>query len=199
MPRPTSTNVLAVFRSASPEEVAEGREWYLKARALAEDLHPFGVERAAAVIAILSPRRTWDQNVKLARRAYELFLVDGHVDALPTTGDQQRKVTRLLVDGENPDDVVSGPKVRAFWHTIAHPDDPRAVVIDRHAVDVAVGKVTDDAFRGKLLGRKGGYDMVARCYTRAAQILNREGMTPPITPAELQAVTWVTWRNHKGA
>jgi hypothetical protein len=144
MPRPTSTNVLAVFRSASPEEVAEGREWYLKARALAEDLHPFGVERAAAVIAVLSPRRTWDQNVALARRAYELFLVDGHVDALRTTGDQQRKVTRLLVDGENPDDVVSGPKVRAFWHTIAHPHDPRAVVIDRHAVDVAVGKVTDD-------------------------------------------------------
>src|SRR4051812_6515224 len=114
MPRPTSTNVLAVFRSASPEEVAEGREWYLKARALAEELDPNDVERAAAAIALPSPRTSWDLNVAITRRAYALIGAYTHPDILlemlPTTGDVRRKMTRLLVDGENPDDVVSGPK-----------------------------------------------------------------------------------------
>lgn len=204
MPRPTTPNVLRIFRAATPEEIVDGRDWYRRARRLAEELDPTDVPRAAAVIAVLSPRQSWDRNVELARFAYDLARKsstwtvtsarDEILGNMPTLKRQREQVARLLVDVADPDEVVSGPKVRAFWHTIAHPDDARAVVVDRHAIDVACGAVLDDATRGRLVGRKGGYDTLARCYTRAAAILSAEGET--ITPAEVQAITWHVWRRH---
>lgn len=221
MPRPTTPNVLRIFRAATPDEIADGREWYRRARLLAEELAAAewqrgnvpgdergDVDRAAAVIAVLSPRQSWDRNVTLARQAYTQAIYRRTspestratiVEYLPTLGRQREQVARLLVDRDDPDDVVRGPKVRAFWHTIAHPDDPRAVVVDRHAIDVACGAVLDDARRGKLVGRKGGYDTLAACYVRAAKQLNSEGTEPPITPAEVQAVTWHVWRRYHAA
>lgn len=196
MPRPTTPNVLRIFRAATPEEVADGRAWYVRARQLAEELDPTDVTRAAAVIAVLSPRQSWDRNVVLAREAYRCLATIGGSDVargriltLATLTRQRAQVARLLVDREDPDDVVTGPKVRAFWRTIADPTDPRAVVVDRHAVDVACGAVLDDATRGKILGRKGGYDTVSRCYSRAARDVG-------MTPAEVQAITWHVWRRH---
>lgn len=199
MPRPTTPNVLRIFRAATPDEIAEGREWYARARTLAVELDPDDIERAAAVIAVLSPRQAWSRNVELSRLAYDLARKsaewthtsarDEIVGNLPTLGRQREQVARLLVDREEPDDVVRGPKVRAFWRTIADPTDPRAVVVDRHAVDVACGEVLDDARRGKILGRRGGYDLVSRCYSRAAREVG-------MTPAEVQAITWHVWRRH---
>lgn len=210
MPRATTPNILRIFHQASPEELADGRAWYRRARLLAEELAAAeagnvpDIERAAAVIAVLSPRQSWARNVELARLAYDLMIKSADWTAtsardeilgnLPTLTRQRAQVARLLVDREDPDTVVSGPKVRAFWWTIADPTDPRAVVVDRHAIDVACGAVLDDARRGKLVGRKGGYDTIAACYTRAATILSAEDAS--ITPAEVQAVTWHVWRKH---
>lgn len=207
----TTRNVTRAYRAASEAHRAAGITWYARARDLAEELDSADVERAAAVIAVLSQRTRWDLNVTLARQAYEMTqdyrwhgtagpngLLGGQARAriaydLPVMGLQREKVARLLVDREEPDDVVTGPKIRAFWRTIVDPSDPRAVVVDRHAVDVAVGRVMSDAERGKLLGRKGAYDTVALCYSRAARILSVEyGAT--LTPAAVQAVTWTYWR-----
>lgn len=216
MPRPTTPNVLRIFREAFDTERADGREWYRRAHTLAEELARVewqrggvqtdergDVERAAAVIAVLSPRQSWDRNVALARQAYRLATLAQHKgpytaglairETLPTLTRQREQVARLLVDREDPDDVVSGPKVRAFWRTIADPTDPRAVVVDRHAIDVACGAVLDDATRGRILGRKGGYDTVSRCYARAAKIITAE-TGEAWSPAEVQAVTWTVWR-----
>lgn len=206
---PQTRNVTAAFRAATDTDRADGLSWYNRARELAEELDPTNVERAAAVIAVLSPRLPWDKNAELARLAYEtarLFgLNDVDIDPryantpdtlvsfLPCLRGNARKAFCILA-GELPDDVVSGPKVRAFWHQIAHPDSALAVVVDRHAIDVALGRVTDDATRGKVLGRKGAYDDVATCYVRAAKILAAEFDIPNLTPSQVQAVTWVYWR-----
>lgn len=201
-------NVTRLFRQASPQDLADGREWYARARRLAEELanglptdHPHhgDVDRAAAVIAVLSPRLSWPQNVITARLAYSVAAGDwGWLaytirDALPVLKSNAAKAGRLLASNDPTDEIVRGPKVRAFWFTISNPSDPRAVVVDRHAVDVAVGQVTDDATRGRILSRQGSYDQVAGCYIRAAKILSRE-LDELITPAEVQAVTWTTWR-----
>jgi hypothetical protein len=104
----------------------------------------------------------------------------------------------LILQGADPDEVVKGPKVRAFWHTIADPSNAEAVVIDRHAFDVAVGRVMDDRTRGAVLGRKGAYDAFATVYRRAAKSINaRTKSTWPWTPAEVQAVTWTYWRRER--
>lgn len=207
---PLVRNVTRVFREATPEQRAAGREWYGRATRLAVELaqslptdHPhYGdVERAAAVIAVLSPRTAWRDNVAMARQAYAIAADGGWLtyewDTLPTLNDIRRKVGALLRTHtiSDPADVVSGPKVTAFWRTIANPLDPHAVVIDRHAYDVSVGRVTDDDERTRNLAGK-RYDAVCDVYRRAARILSKEsGLT--ISPAIVQATTWTVWRESR--
>jgi hypothetical protein len=226
----TATQVLKVFRSSTLEERTAGRDWYHRARRLAEDLVlEFGargvqpgvawnwdeaVTRAAAVIAVLSPRLNWNKNVELARQVYtDAFTMRTIYAERPDDyrGERQRltnmfpglkgngdKAYRILIDGEDPEDVVSGPKVTAFWRTIVDPSDPRAVVVDRHALDVAKGHVLDDRQRGIILGRKGAYEQLSALYRRAAKQLTKE-TGAEWTPAEVQAVTWVVWRRNHAA
>lgn len=190
---PHTRNVTRVFRAATAQDVADGTEWYARARRLAVALDADNVERAAAVIALVSPLTPWDRNVWLAGEAYRLHAAGEDVGTLlPTLKGNARKVARVL-HGEDPDAVVSGLKVRAFWRTIADPTDPRAVVVDRHAYDVAVGRVTDDATRGAGIGTPKRYEALAACYARAARILSRESGTV-VLPSTVQAVTWVAWR-----
>lgn len=217
--RPTTTNVLKAFWSATPEEFDEGRAWYANANAVAVELAatrtrmPLCEEenegwmeeraRAVAVIAVLSPQVHWDRNVEMARRAYEVhasaengayLAVENARSTWPGLKVNFDKAIRIL-DGEKPEDVVSGPKVTAFYRAINDPTDPRGVVIDRHAFDVAVGRVMDDKTRGIVLGRAGAYDAFVRAYERAT--VHLRAFYPGITPAEVQAVTWVAWRRSK--
>lgn len=180
-------NITSVFRTALDSEREHGKSWYPIARFAAEKLDPEDPDRAAAVIAVLSPRLHWDRNIQAAVDVY-----DGRrPGVLRANSDKAFRI----VNGEDPDEVVSGPKVRAFWHAIVNPADPRAIVIDRHALDIAAGKVLDDEQRGKLLGRTGSYDSVCQLYVRAAKILSKE--FGPLTPVEVQATTWVAWRRMK--
>lgn len=181
-------NITATYRQATESERVEGRAWYATARAVAESLDPSDPERAAAVLAVLSPRLHWDRNVEAA--------VDVYAGRKPRVLGANAEKARRILSGEPADNVVSGPKVRAFWHAITNPSDPRAIVIDRHALDVAAGEVLDDERRGKALGKVGAYDNVCKLYVAAARILSKEFGTE-LTPVEVQATTWVTWRRMK--
>lgn len=204
---PRTRNVTRMYRMGTPDQVARGRDWYRRASRLAEELahklpatHPHhgDVERAAAVIAVLSPRVSWPLNVKLARHAYGLAFVHSEAHQYPPNlrgalPANSRKAARLLTTAEPSVAVVGGPKVTAFWRTIVDPSSVEAVVLDRHAVDVTLNRTTDDATRAKIIGTPAGYLAVATMYRRAAAILSREaGET--ITAAEVQAVTWTVWR-----
>lgn len=96
-----------------------------------------------------------------------------------------------ILSGSPTFDVLSGPKVRAFAACIIDPTNGTDVVIDRHAFDIAAGRTTDDNTRN-ILGRKGMYEYVADLYVRAARKVG-------ISPAQLQAVTWVVWRENHAA
>lgn len=185
---PSTRNITKIFRQTTADDRIAGLGWYATAREVAAALDPADPARAAAVLAVLSPRTSWPLNVKLAQDAY----AGRKVGAL---GANVRKAAAILAGGD-PEDIVSGDKVRAFWRTIVDPSDPRAVVVDRHAFDVACDQVTSDATRGAYLGRKGKYAELADLYRRAARIISREtGQT--WTPAAVQATTWVYWRRER--
>lgn len=196
--KPLTRNVTRAYRAADLHMTRQGREWYARARRLAEELDPENPRRAAAIIAVLSPQLAWSKNVELARQVYSDAIrhsvrgIFATAKDLPCLQKNARKAV-MIMHGADPETVVRGPKVTAFWHIIAEPTRDDAVVCDRHAVDVALGRVTDDDTRNAILGRKGGYDAVAETYVRAARILSAEtGET--ITPSEVQAVTWTYWR-----
>lgn len=184
--RATTPNILRVLDSASESEWNEGMEWYATARALAVELSEGvngggDIERAAAVIAILSPMKEWEQNKRLAIKAYR----DGGLTG-GTFRNAVVKVNKLLVERvADIDGVVTGPKVRAFWRGIVTGGATDIVTIDRHAFDVAIGKrLTDDE---RVIGIK-KYRECERAYIRAAR---DRGMSA----AQVQAITWTVWRN----
>jgi hypothetical protein len=218
--KPHTRNVTRVFRQANADDRAAGRDWYGAAHDLAatladafearetwadgeESYTPDALSRAAAVIAVLSPRLSWPRNVQVAWQAYETFHQcrasrEQFVAALPVLNRNAGKAWDILSGTILPDDALTGPKTRAFWQTIADPYNALAVVVDRHAIDVALGQVTNDVIRGKALGRKGAYDALATCYRRAARIISLE-LGEHWTPAAVQAVTWTYWRRTRAA
>lgn len=189
---PTVENVLSVYRRASISEYREGIEWYLTAHKVALSLDPQNVFRAAGVIAALSPLNEWENN---KNKAFQLYRQRGIVCVGPNgangigLGANVRKAQAIYF-GADPLDILTSDKVRNFYLNIAYPEDSIGVTIDRHAFDIAIGRVTGDDAR-KALSRKGVYREFADTYRIAASVLH-------LPAPALQAITWVRWRNEKG-
>lgn len=180
--KPTVENVLAVFNHASLSNYNDGLSWYNDAHNFARSLEPGNVERASAIVAVLSPQVSWSANVTLALRAYENMSGDGL-----GFQDKVRKINRLFA-GESPDSVIGGQKVVSFYSTILAPSNPDSIpTIDRHAFDIAVGMKTEDKVKN-ILSRKGVYMAFADVYRTAASIV---GIGAP----QIQAVTWLRWKD----
>jgi hypothetical protein len=199
-PYTLEANILAVFNSATDDERMEGISWYEAANTFAHGMHErygISVEVAAGVIAAVSPQLLWDLNMR-------------HADTLARTGSapllglSKSKGLAILAGEPIPSVLMcatckyencptkhacSGEKVRNFYACILNPTHPTAVCIDRHAYDVAMGYVGDEKSR-KALDRVGVYEIIANAYRSVAA---RVGMSP----ATVQAITWVVWRNQK--
>lgn len=170
-------NIIAVWQSATAEQKGRGRGWYRAAHSLASAITGGNARAGAGVIAALSANTSWPQNCRLARRACnEAGLSSGHL------ADALRKVASILA-GADPEDVLPMErKTGHFFRCIADPEDPDAVVVDRHAHDIAVGETYGNRDRGLSTAHR--YALLAQCYREAAQRLGE-------LPSTVQAVTWI--------
>lgn len=192
---PTVDNVLAVYRGASADNIRFGLSWYYVAHNAALTMgggRAWHLSRNAGIIAALSPMNGWDNNVRKAR---QLVSQRGRVTITESGGNGiglGNNVAKAIAiyRGAEPLDILGGDKVRAFYQTILDPSADIDPVIDRHAFDIAVGEVTDEKRRG-ILGRKGVYSDFARVYRIAAKQAG-------IGASQMQAITWVAWREAKG-
>jgi hypothetical protein len=184
---PSVSNVLAVYRGASADNIREGLSWYLDAHnyaCLLSSTYDISVPTAAGIIAALSPMNGWENN---KRKAMQLIRQDnGEGCGLYRNVEKAMRILR----GGMPLDVLGGDKVRAFYMTILSPTGDIDPVIDRHAFDIAVGERTDEKRRG-ILSRKGVYHQFAAVYRDAA-------ISAGIGAAQMQAITWVAWREALG-
>lgn len=170
------TNIIRTFNQTTDDQRKRGRDWYWGAHELADMMSEGNVRAAAGVLAALSPQKTWDLNVSMASRAFETGTPTGHVQ------DALAKVAKILA-GTDPAEVLPmGFKTGMFYRLILDPEDPDAVVIDRHAHDVAVGERYGERRRG--LSNKNRYATLAHAYREAARILGER-------PSTVQAVTWL--------
>jgi hypothetical protein len=182
---PTVANVLSVYNGASAHAMREGISWYSDAHNFARILDGDRFHRAAGIIAALSPMNGWENN---KRKAAQLYAQNGDGTGCGLTKNVAKAVR--IYNGEDALDVLGGDKVRAFYLTILDPHGDVTPVIDRHAFDIAVGERTDEKRRG-ILSRKGVYSEFADVYREAARIA---GIGAP----QMQAVTWVAWREALG-
>lgn len=198
--KPLVSNVLAVYNNATADHLRSGLSWYLDAHnfcvTMAGNRGQFGhatkVRRVAGIVAALSPLNGWGNN---KAKAIQLINQRGIVSVDENGGNGiglGRNVAKAqaIYNGADPLDILKGDKVRAFYRTIVDPMGDIDPVIDRHAFDIAVGERTDEKRRGAL-SRKGVYSEFANVYREAAIIAG-------IGSAQMQAITWVTWRDMHG-
>lgn len=177
-------NIMSVYRDATDDERTDGMAWYDGAHALAVELSPNDPWRGAGVLAAYSPLTPWWRNVELATDSLTNDYGLARTDSLPNSVSAAQRI----VSGEHPLDVLKGDKVRAFCAAIAEPANSTIATIDRHAHDVAIGRVCVDSERkiGKRVFRA-----MSDAYVECAEYLN-------IGVPQIQAITWVVWRNRKG-
>jgi hypothetical protein len=155
-----------------------GRAWHLN--------------RNAGIIAALSPMNGWTNNVRKARevvsRRGNIAVAKGMPNGIGLGANVAKAIA--IYKGADPLDILSGDKVTAFYRTIVDPTGDIDPVIDRHAFDIAVGEKTNDK-RRSVLSRKGVYHVFAQAYRDAAKEAG-------IGSAQMQAITWVAWREAHG-
>jgi hypothetical protein len=189
-------NIVASYDASTPGEREQGMRWYSDAGLLAKAIAHGDQAKGAGMLASYSPQAPWPANMFNAARSLELGRAIGHEEGMITHSMQDH--AQRILDGEPNDKVFtknSAPKIRAFAHLIEHggdePDEQLGhVVIDRHAMSVAMGtrlpkKEADTA----PIGTDRYYQHVADQYRLAALEISKRG--EPITPHQVQAITWL--------
>ncbi|NBT46487.1 MAG: hypothetical protein EBT07_01535 [Actinobacteria bacterium] len=136
-------NIVRKYSQADPEMLKKGNDWYPRAHEIAHEVGGGDVHKGAGVIAALSPMNNWGRNVSEAK---ELVKTGNVAKALlPANVTKARRIH----EGEDPNEVLGGNKVKSFYHNISDPSNPHHVTIDRHAHDIAVGNPFVGAGGGK--------------------------------------------------
>lgn len=204
--------ILEVYAAASNYEKAEGMSWYQhdawtfclnhgwKLAVHHNQVHLELESRVwahfvAAAVSVLSPQKEWRVNKALASAA-----VDSLMTGKPVTGHygkQCEKVVKLykyfLLNGAdfNEDEVLNiiskkdAKKTRHFYLNIV--GDYSVVTVDGHAALLAEHGLTRISITQAKQPSGKAYDAVEAEYIAAAKEIG-------ITPAQLQAIVWVTYR-----
>lgn len=175
-------NIMSVFLRAKESHIREGMEWYSKAHELALSLSPGDAMRGAGVIAAYSPMNRWERNRQMAINTFATGIAYGHTKTMVSCAQR-------IHDGEYALDVLKGDKTRAFASAIADPEHSTIATIDRHAHDIAAGRIFPD--NGRNIGKRVFREFSA-AYVEAAELAG-------IGVAQMQAITWVAWRELKNA
>ncbi|MGH2568238.1 MAG: DUF7178 family protein, partial [Bacteroidota bacterium] len=153
-----------------------GMRWYPEALATAYEIageSGYTVEQVAGVIAAVSPNTSWQQNVSLAWQ----LCVEGRDGG--TFGKNVAYAHRILT-GEVWEDVLKGPKVRAFAANIL--GDTQRVTVDRWMARAA-GLNIDRVNVGQ--------------YVMVEQAVREGGAAVGVSPRDLQAMVWITIRERR--
>jgi hypothetical protein len=190
-------NIKAIYLLATTQEKIDGANWYESAHKIALNLadnYGLTLQTAAGVIAALSPRNKWSRNVIDAENLIETFVRDPesavNIKVCTFNENKEKALNILKADQdfytENVRDILKGPKLIEFFNCILGVED---VCIDGHAYCIWNGSRTslkDVPSIGVKLRRE-----IKSDFKKASAKFK-------ITPAEMQAMTWVTWRRIYG-
>jgi len=194
-----------MLQLASQADILSGLDWYKRAHKLGVRLiHAYDgltLGQAVGVIAALSPNNKWTRNCIDA----EAMIKAWHYGADPisvkvcTFNPNKAKAAAILaitaedLETDTIAEILKGRKVVAFYRSIM--GDPDAVCVDGHAYAVWIGEripTTQTPSIGVKL-----YADIARAYQLVAK-RSYELCGTTLTPTQVQAVTWVTYRRLLG-
>lgn len=197
--------IKAMLLLASETDMHEGKEWYQRAYDLAVRLmhvYDLTLGQTIGVIAALSPNNKWERNCQDAEALIKAHWLgsDPKLVKVCTFNKNKDKALEILnLDSDDEDlgdkiqSILSGRKVVAFYRCISGFKD--TVCVDGHAYAIWLGEripTTKTPSISKTL-----YDTITRAYVNVAK--DSHGICGEIlTPAQVQAVTWVTYRRLLG-
>jgi hypothetical protein len=186
-----------IIRQASPDELSDGRHWYLLAGwwidGVAVDNH-IPREIVCGVLSALSPSVEWESNKKQAEKLIYGYLILSDVDGVVITTYKQQLSKAIaildLIKGWQSDNdwsegyilaVLGGRayKTKSFYHNILNPLDRAYVTIDTHIWNAA-GLIT------KFIN-KGEYEAMSEIIRELSDEFGYE-------PCILQAIIWVVYK-----
>lgn len=174
-------NVRKVYRRAESIDHTEGRAWYKEAQSIAREIGQGDTRKGAGIIAALSPMVRWDKNIEYAREGVQSHVFTGNFR-------KNNDKARRIFEGDAPESVLGGDKVRAFYENILTGGESETPVVDRHALAIALGRPLNDRER----------KITRAQYKRVAQVYRDVAREFKLAPSVLQAITWVAWRREKG-
>jgi hypothetical protein len=207
------SNVIHSIENASPREVAAGKIWYPSVHdavskavsggflSNASDPHLSG----SGLVAAVSPNMDWEESnihaldelKRLKPHQWDDIINNRpgareHVKGLSVSRAPTHALITAgrLIQGEDPEAVMHGPKTYNFMHNIHDPSDPRFLTVDGRAYDVATNRLRPwesgrgiDSFRTKT-GKVTRYEHMQNIYTAVANAMG-------LLPSESQAISWV--------
>jgi hypothetical protein len=201
-PRANSRHIVGMLGLASVADIEQGKNWYQRAYDLSVKLihaYPVTLGQAIGVIAALSPNNKWERNCQDAESIIKAYTsgADPRLVKVCTYNNNKEKAIKIL-EMESPDseaiqEILSGQKVVAFYRCISGYKD--TVCVDGHAYAIWLGErvpTTQTPSIGKAL-----YAAITRSYILASE-KSDEIVGRYLTPAEVQAITWVTYRRLLG-
>jgi hypothetical protein len=200
--RANTRHIAGMLQLASQADLAAGIEWYARAERLGHrlaDEYGCTFEQAVGVIAALSPNNRWARNCADAEAVIQAWAVGADPSAVTvcTYGAMRAKACRILAMADPSQaaiaTILNGRKITAFFLSIT--GRPDAVCVDGHAYAIWVGQritTTNTPSLGVKL-----YADIARAYVLVAK-RSQALCGEVLTPAQVQAVTWVTYRRLVG-
>ena len=185
-------NILKVYRRATTDDIANGVEWYSRAKRYSHaiaDRTGIHVKTVIGVMAALSPNNKWERNVQDCERMCKAWVSGDELDDFKVScyNTMKLKAWSILEDNLTSDDDIltrlNGQKIRSFYSNIRGLDE---VTIDGHALNIALG-VRQGLTTDKTNMSKKVYKQMQEVYVRAAKRVD-------IKPHVLQAITWTTWK-----
>jgi hypothetical protein len=164
--------LLRIYEAASEDVVEVGRLWYPGAENVIADLSrefSLGRPRVAAIVAVLSPRQRWRNNIEGARHVLE-----GEPWRAPGY-DVNRDKAVALANAAPLEAIIGGEKVTSFWANLI--GSRTAVTVDVWAQRAALG------YYHRHQPKRGRYERLVAIYRASAEAAGE-------TPREFQSIVW---------
>jgi len=190
-------NIKAVYLLATAQEKIDGANWYKSAHKIALNLaddYGLTLQTVAGVMASLSPRNKWSRNVIDAENLIETFVRDPksavNIKVCTFNKNKEKALNILKTDQDfytdSVRDILKGKKMIEFFNCILGVED---VCIDGHAYCI---------FNGSRTSLKDVPSIGVKMRKEIKSDFKKAAAKFKISPAEMQAITWVAWRRIHG-
>jgi hypothetical protein len=195
----STENILTVWSQSLLWERLDGAAYYDRQRRAITTLarsYSYTQQQGVAVFAALSPNNDEAGTYRAAEVCMKIgrgrLSADYPVQGYPAN---KAKALRILL-GMPPLEVLSGPKVLAFFHNTMQPDNGEWVTVDGHMVGVWRGH------RHLLRGVRGadrpdgmtGAEISKAEYAAAAEDFRTAAGEVGLSAPRFQAVLWLAWK-----